>query len=326
MTTTVKLRVGQVVEVLSEDEIRATLDENGELDSLPFMPEMLAYCGQRLTVGAIASKLCDTMTRSGMRKMDNAVHLREVRCDGSAHGGCQAGCLIYWKLDWLRPVDGPATAATPEPAVPEGSRLLPLLTAATRRADGDDGEPRYRCQATELLRAAPEVLPWRDLGQYADDVRSGNASLHFATRAFLVGGFNRVQSATRRKLPRWLLFRKGLSWQFLEGSATKTPTGETRLEPGEWVRVKSKEEITRTLNADLLNRGLGFDPEMARFCGRTARVARRVTHIVDEKTGRMIHMKNPCIVLEGIVCEGAYNANCPRAIPAYWREIWLERV
>ena len=27
-------------------------------------------------------------------------------------------------------------------------------------------------------------------------------------------------------------------------------------------------------------------------------------------------MKNPCIVLEGVVCEGVYNANCPRAIYA----------
>jgi len=26
------------------------------------------------------------------------------------------------------------------------------------------------------------------------------------------------------------------------------------------------------------------------------------------------------------VCEGAYHASCPRAIPSYWREIWLERV
>jgi hypothetical protein len=40
----------------------------------------------------------------------------------------------------------------------------------------------------------------------------------------------------------------------------------------------------------------------------------------------MLTMKSPCVVLEGIVCEGAYNVSCPRAIPPYWREIWLERV
>jgi hypothetical protein len=46
---------------------------------------------------------------------------------------------------------------------------------------------------------------------------------------------------------------------------------------------------------------------MARFCGRTAKVARRVDQIIDERTGRMIRMRNPCIVLEDVVCEGAFN-------------------
>jgi hypothetical protein len=65
---------------------------------------------------------------------------------------------------------------------------------------------------------------------------------------------------------------------------------------------------------------------MTRFCGRTARVERRVERVVDERTGRMIHMRHPCIVLEGVVCEGAYGVSCPRSIYAYWRELWLERV
>ena len=34
------------------------------------MPEMLAFCGQRLTVHKVAHKLCDTISRTGMRKMD----------------------------------------------------------------------------------------------------------------------------------------------------------------------------------------------------------------------------------------------------------------
>ena len=81
----------------------------------------------------------------------------------------------------------------------------------------------------------------------------------------------------------------------------------------------------RTLSKDLRNRGLGFEEEMARHCGREARVLRRVDRCIDEATGRLLHMKNPCIVLEDTVCEGAYNANCPRSIYAFWREIWLEQ-
>ena len=65
---------------------------------------------------------------------------------------------------------------------------------------------------------------------------------------------------------------------------------------------------------------------MARFCGRTARVQGRVTKSLDEKTGRMLTMKSPCIVLEGITCSGFYQANCPRQDTPFWREIWLERI
>ena len=73
------LRVGDLVEVRSADEIIATLDERGELENLPFMPEMLKFCGQRLTVDKVAHKLCDTMYGSGLHKMENAVHLTNSR-------------------------------------------------------------------------------------------------------------------------------------------------------------------------------------------------------------------------------------------------------
>ena len=324
-STILDLKVGDVVEVRSQAEILATLDENGELDSLPFMPEMLQYVGQRLTVGKVANKLCDTLTNGGMRRMENAVHLTGVRCDGSGHGGCQAACLIYWKHAWLRKV-GPGEAPPVPPNPAEAPRLLPLLSIASHRPPAEDGETRYRCQATELLRAAPQTLPVRDLGQYVQDVRTGNVGVLWSARAFLVGLYNRLQDLGAKRLPPRLRFRDGRHWGFLRGTAVKTPTARTGLQPGDIVRIKSKEEIERTLNADLLNRGMGFDAEMGRFCGRTARVARRIEHIIDERTGQMLHMRSPCIVLEGLVCEGAFNASCPRSITPYWREIWLEKV
>ncbi|NUR70147.1 MAG: hypothetical protein HOU81_04965 [Hamadaea sp.] len=319
---TTEYRVGQWVEVRTAEEIMATLDDKGDVDALPFMPEMLQYCGRRLRVGKVANKVCDTMTRSGMRRMENAVHLMGVRCDGSSHSGCQAACLIYWKTDWIKPADGPGDSAEPIEADHK------VFVQLTERAQviAPDGSDVYRCQATEILRAAPEVLPLLDFGQYAQDIRTGNAGIRAVSRAFLVGFFNRYQQFSARKLPKWLRIRGGLTWGFLRGSEGPTPTGRTDLQPGELVRVKSKEEIMKTLNTDLLNRGLGFDAEMARFCGQTARVLRRIDTIVDENTGKMLRMKSPCIVLEGVVCEGAFSANCPRAITAYWREIWLERV
>ena len=103
--TVLGLKVGELVEVRSAEEIRATLDEHGELDELPFMPEMLAFCGRRLTVHKVAHKSCDNISRTGMRRMTDAVHLTESRCNGSAHGGCENACSLYWKEQWLKRVD-----------------------------------------------------------------------------------------------------------------------------------------------------------------------------------------------------------------------------
>jgi hypothetical protein len=92
------------------------------------------------------------------------------------------------------------------------------------------------------------------------------------------------------------------------------------------VRIKNKEEIISTLDINNRNRGMSFDAEMLKFCGRQARVLGRVERIIDEPTGKMRHLKNPCILLEGVVCPGDYHRVCPRSTYSYWREIWLERV
>ncbi|MEV6610714.1 hypothetical protein [Kutzneria sp. NPDC051319] len=323
---TLGLRVGDLVEVLSVEEILATLDSKGELDNLPFMPEMVRFCGQRMTVHKVAHKLCDTISRSGIRKMENSVHLAGARCDGSSHGGCQTACSMYWKEAWLKRVE-PGTPLPVEASRPTGRIDLPLLVENTHKAPGPDGGERFSCQATELLRAAPTCLPFRDLGQYVTDVKTGNVTAWASVKAFGVSLFNRVQDVSRQKLPRKLWFKEGLRWGFIKGQpGKKTPTAHLDLQPGELVRVRSKEAILATLNEDMLNRGMGFEIEMARYCGQTARAQARVDKCIDEKTGELLTMKSPCIILEDIVCAGVYNSSCPREFVPFWREIWLERV
>src|SRR4029079_12146115 len=89
-------KVGDWVEVRSKKEILATLDSHGQLESMPFMPEMFAFCGRRFQVHKRAHKTCDTVFPVRSRRVSRTVHL-ETRCDGAAHGGCQASCLLYWK-------------------------------------------------------------------------------------------------------------------------------------------------------------------------------------------------------------------------------------
>ena len=111
-----KTRAGDWVEVRSKEEILRTLDKSGRLDGLPFMPQMFNYCGRRFRVHSSAYKTCDTVSGHYVgRSLPDAVHLN-MRCDGQAYGGCQAGCLIFWKNAWLKPVEGPVLAKP----VPDG--------------------------------------------------------------------------------------------------------------------------------------------------------------------------------------------------------------
>src|SRR3954451_17204314 len=118
------LRPGDVVEVLSPAEIFATLDGDAT-DDMPFMAEMLQHAGKRYTVSRRVDKICDTVSSTGSRRMQATVYLDDLRCDGSAHGGCQAGCRLYWKEAWLRRVDAdtPSTTAPIEPC-PELDAVL----------------------------------------------------------------------------------------------------------------------------------------------------------------------------------------------------------
>ena len=108
-----------------------------------------------------------------------------------------------------------------------------------------------------------------------------------------------------------------------------TMVSDLNLQPGEWVRVKSHEEILASLDRMNRNRGLSFDAEMVPYCGRTLRVRTRVDNFIDEKTGTMKRLKTPAVILEGAICGSRYSDHrmfCPRGIFAWWREAWLERV
>jgi hypothetical protein len=319
------LRVGEIVEVRTDGEILATLDARGELESLPFMPEMLQFCGQRFRVDKLALKLCDTIGSTGMYRMPNAVHLEGVRCDGEAHGGC----LVYWKEAWLKRVravglDRAESASAHHRAAPRRGRAT--LLATTRKVGSTAGDEQFSCQATELLQAAPTPVPPWDVGQYVRDVQLGNASLLATIRALAIGVFNEYQDVSRKFLPRPLRIQGGRRLRFIDGRLERTPDDALGLQPGELVWVKTRQEIVSTLDGNNSNRGLSFDPEMVWYCGREARVLRRVERIIDERTGRLLRIKRPCIILEGVTCRGAYHRCCPRADYPYWREVWLERV
>ncbi len=338
-----KLSVGDWVEVKNKEEILRTLNSEGQLDGMPFMPEMFAFCGKRFQVYKRAHKTCDTVFPIRGRRVDRTLHL-ETRCDGRAHGGCQAGCLIFWKEAWLKPVTGGSSEVVghqPESYADAADSTAYGCSEADVWANAsysDGRETVYGCQATRLPYATTD-LAWWDIRQYVEDYTSGNVGLWRIIRGFTYSTYyNLSQAGIGLGRPmRWLYDRAHRLWggsKFPKKVGTTpvgqpTPTAELSLQPGELVRIKSHEEILRTLNVDGKNRGMAWDSELVPYCGGTYRVLRRVTKIINERTGRIQEIKNPCVILDSVVCQARYSACrmfCPRGIYSWWREIWLERV
>jgi len=204
----------------------------------------------------------------------------------------------------LSDVTAPAPSNTTAGA---GSQKLACLS------HGNDGE--YICQSTELVRATSQLPIW-DVRLYFRDLRAKTHSLAKLARILSYAVFLRL----RRYLT-------GQSHLVLEGRLAITPRDALNLQPGELVRVKSKKEITSTLDRRGRNRGLAFTVEMVPFCGGTFRVLGRVENVVHEPSRRLLHLANT-VVLENVVCDGCHilRGGCARANYLYWREIWLERV
>jgi hypothetical protein len=334
------------VEVRSKEEILRTLDRNGRLDELPFMPQMFEHCGKRFRVRNSAYKTCDTVSGHYVgRRLPDAVHL-DVRCDGQAYGGCQAGCLIFWKNAWLKAVDGPLQA----PHTPDGD---PLQRDDSSRQDyraerdvwkatkseSSDGEVIYSCQATELLNYTTP-LKWWDARQYLEAYTSGNRTLPEICRGlfYLLYYYATLAFSDRWGRPARWLYNKfqaatgGIPFPRLKGRipvGQPAPRRDLGLQPGDLVRVKSYDEILATLDTRLSNRGLWFDAELVPFCGKVFRVSTCVERFVDEKSGKMRKMRTPAVMLDGVTCKALFSGQrmfCPRGINLWWREIWLERV
>ena len=314
------LRPGDVVEVRSAAEILATLDRDAAVDSMPFMPEMARHAGRRYTVSRRVDKICDTVgtSQNWSRRMQATVYLEELRCDGSGHGGCQAGCKIYWKEAWLRRVDDQPGANNESTDVAvELERIAQAGTRAIRELQGQRSEV-WRCQATEALKASTRMKT-SHLPQYWRELTNGNYGLlryiGLLARGFVMEIASRV--GLLKPVP-------------LRGPGYKSTAVEPlNLRPGDLVQVRPPAEIASTLDEGGLDRGLSFDREMLPYCGRTFRIRDRVQRIIDDKTGRMLNIPKDCLILEGVVCSGERtpgNWFCPRQIYPFWREAWLRRV
>lgn len=302
------LRAGDWVEVRSPLEIAETLEADGALDGLPFMPEMIQYCCRRFRVLRRAEKTCLEFASNRYVvqefRHNDVVLLDGLRCSGAEHDGCARNCVLFWKSAWLQRVG--SDRAPIEAETSADSMEFPVKLR-TRTESG-----RYVCQATELLRATQPMSQIRKILKCVSDVRSGNRGLLEMARLIL-----------------WPLWRKATSWyprRALVGELRKTPVGDLKLQPGDWVMIKSSDEITRTLDAQGRNRGMICDFGMCRYSGGKYQVRSRLDRMISEPTGEMRDVE-ATVILDGLYCL-CWNTlgGCPRQDFMYWREVWLDRV
>lgn len=296
---TQRFHTGQTVWVRNLQEILDTLDVDGKLDGLPFMPEMTQYCGRSFRISCLPTKTC--IEGVGFHGLTGVAFLENLRCKGESHDGCQRDCLFFWHEAWL------GDQALSEPGDTTGSDQPALKTK--------QGE-RYFCQSTELAGVGSEYRavksgPLGTLKKIIIDVWRGEMTIS----AFIAKVFNAILSRVMG------LLGMDTSGRVL-GQRQKTEALNLGLQPGEWVEVKTRKEIKETLDVNGKNRGLLFDTPMAEYFGQRFQVECQLQKIILEETGQMITLTNT-VLLQDNVCTAW---SCPRANRPFWREIWLKRV
>ena len=292
-----KPKPGEIVEVRNEKEVAATLDSDNTLDGLSFTPEMFRYCGKKFRVLKSINKIF--VEGIGTRSIKNTMVLEGTFCHGEAHGNCQRMCLLLWKEAWLKRPQEKGTDSV-------------ISTDQTISKQIIDNVP---CQSASLRKATSQVISFEDfIKTYLCDERF--------KKWFVLKKTGALSLWLTLKVKRYLGQKRDSA---LCGFLKKTPSIPLNLRPGELIEVKNKADIVMTLDTDGKNRGLGFTPEMLKYCGQRFRILKRINKIIEEQTGQMKHTANT-VILENVTCDGSSHADCPRNCYLLWREIWLKRV
>lgn len=96
---------------------------------------------------------------------------------------------------------------------------------------------------------------------------------------------------------------------------------------GEVVRIRTREEILLTLDANSSLDGCLFAGQMLDWCNTTQRVLKVVRCVFDECEYRMYETKYPFYILDGLICDGCvseFEHVCDHGCQLLWHEEWLE--
>jgi hypothetical protein len=146
-----------------------------------------------------------------------------------------------------------------------------------------------------------------------------------------IGRFKRLLAFPwNRYIKRWLkqIYYKTEPWK--GGVSESTPARDFAptipFQTGEFVRVRSREEIDSTLDPFKELKGCAFLAEMYQYCGTQQRVLKSMQRFMDERDYKVKKVRG-VILLENIICTGTPTFGaCDRCCFLFWREEWLEKL
>jgi len=98
------------------------------------------------------------------------------------------------------------------------------------------------------------------------------------------------------------------------------------LKSGDWVRVRSGDEIRSTLNGWRELKGCAFLDDMWQYCGSVQRVLQPLERFLDERDYKVKRCSG-VVLLENVICRGTpVFGRCDRGCFLFWREEWLEKL
>jgi hypothetical protein len=98
------------------------------------------------------------------------------------------------------------------------------------------------------------------------------------------------------------------------------------LQAGDWVRVRSREEIEATLDRWKELKGCAFLEYMWQYCDTRQQVLQPMERFLDERDYKVKKVKG-LVLLKDVICRGTpVFGRCDRCCHLFWRVEWLEKI
>ena len=123
---------------------------------------------------------------------------------------------------------------------------------------------------------------------------------------------------------RWLKKTYHLVSEVSSEEKSAQPANEIVFNTGDWVRVRTPDEIRATLDPFKELKGCAFLDGMYQYCGTKQRVLQVMERFLDERDYKVKKVKG-IVLLEGAICHGTPAfGRCDRCCHLFWRQEWLE--